>query len=73
MNKAKALKILNPILGLLVLNQLVIGALHGSLPHIIFEVMHVGGGLVLVLGVVIHLILNWGWVRVNFFKKNSSV
>jgi hypothetical protein len=71
MNKTKALKLLNPILGVLVLNQLLVGLLHDALPREVFEVMHEGGGILLVLGVLLHLILNWNWVRANFLKKST--
>ena len=70
MNKTKALKILNPILGVLLLNQLLVGLLHDALPRKVFEVMHEGGGVLLALGVLLHLILNWNWVRTNFLKKS---
>jgi len=69
MNKTKALKVLNPMLGVLVLNQALVGLLHDALPRGVFEVMHEGGGVLLVLGVILHLILNWSWVRANFLKK----
>ena len=69
MNKTKALKLLNPMLGVLVLNQALVGLLHDALPRGVFEVMHEGGGVLLVLGVILHLILNWNWVRANFLKK----
>lgn len=69
MNKTKALKLLNPMLGVLVLNQALVGLLHDALPQGAFEVMHEGGGVLLVLGVLLHLMLNWNWVRANFFKK----
>jgi hypothetical protein len=71
MNKIEALKILNPILGVLVLNQALMAAFHDAVPRQVFEVMHGGGGVLMVLGVVIHLILNWSWVRVNFLKRNG--
>ena len=70
MNKTKALKLLNPILGVLVLNQLLVGLLHDALSREVFEVMHEGGGVLLVLGVLLHSILNWNWVRANFLKKS---
>jgi len=70
MNKTKALRFLNPILGVLVLNQLLVGLSHDALSRKVFEVMHEGGGILLVLGVLLHLILNWNWVRANYLKKS---
>ena len=57
-------------LGVLVLNQLLVGLLHDALSREVFEVMHEGGGVLLVLGVLLHSILNWNWVRANFLKKS---
>lgn len=69
MNKNAVLKILNPLLGVLILNQPLTGLLGGVLPKDVFEFMHEGGGVLLFLGVVLHVILNWNWVRANFLQK----
>jgi hypothetical protein len=73
MDKHNALKILNPILAVLVLNQLLLGLLNDALSDEVFELFHGGGGFLLVMGVIVHLGLNWGWVRVTFFKKKSAI
>jgi hypothetical protein len=69
MNKNAVLKILNPVLGALILNQALTGLLSHSLPREVFEVLHEGGGVLLFLGVVLHLALNWNWVRTSFMKR----
>lgn len=71
MNKIALLKITNPLLGLLVLNQILTGLLADELFKVspnAFGILHVGGGIALVLLVVLHLILNWNWVKASYFK-----
>jgi hypothetical protein len=40
-----------------------------SLAEETFEHIHVPGGLLILVGVILHVILNWGWVKANFCKK----
>lgn len=71
MNKQKALKWLNLALFLLLIVQTLSGVAAlfglgaGSLA------LHIFGGLAMVLVVLAHLWLNWGWVKLNFFKKRD--
>ena len=65
------LKIINLLLGVLLINQVLVGLLHHMLPHRVFEVMHEGGGIVFAIVAVLHVILNWNWVKANFFRKPS--
>ena len=67
--KNQVLKILNPALGVLFLNQVIMGLLNDVLPRKVFEVMHGRGGMVFAVLVVLHLVLNWGWVKANFLQK----
>ncbi|HOK09423.1 MAG TPA: hypothetical protein PLT82_07505 [Candidatus Hydrogenedens sp.] len=69
MSKATMLKVINPILLLLFINQASTGLFHHSLSHKMFEVLHEGGGIVLIIVSLLHLILNWGWVRSTFLKR----
>ena len=69
MKRNSALKVLNLILAALLVNQVIAGSLHDSLPHEAFEILHQGGGIVFAIAAVLHLILNWNWVRANFFKR----
>jgi hypothetical protein len=66
------LKILNPILGVLFLNQVLTGIFNESLSPEAFEFLHEGGGYVFAGAAVLHLILNWNWVKANFFKRAPS-
>lgn len=70
--KTKALKILNPILLLLVLLVLT-----GLIGYLITELdpwykLHEISGILLLAGGLLHLILNWGWVRATYLKKRTS-
>jgi len=69
MNKKTALKIVNVVIAVLILNQAASVGLRGLIGPEAFELLHEGGGALLLLGVVIHVILNWGWVRATFAKK----
>jgi hypothetical protein len=69
MNKKAALKIVNVIIAILILNQAASALLRGLIGREAFEVLHEGGGVLLLIGVIIHVILNWGWVKSVFFKK----
>ena len=69
MNKQNVLKWLNLALFLLLIVQLLSGvaALFGLGAGSL--VLHIYAGLAMVVIVLMHLWLNWGWVKMNFFKK----
>ena len=69
MKRNSILKVLNPILGVLLANQILTGIFHDALPHEAFEIMHEGGGYVFAGVAILHVILNWNWVKANFFKR----
>jgi len=69
MKKNTILKILNPILGLLIINQVVTGSLGPKLPAWAFETFHVGGATLLVFLVIAHLALNFNWIKTNYFAR----
>jgi hypothetical protein len=69
MKRNTMLKIVNPILGLLVVNQILTGVFGASLPREAFEIMHEDGGFVLAGVAALHLILNWNWVKANYLKR----
>lgn len=69
MDKNTALKIVNPLLAILMLNQPFSIILFSVTHWEVFENLHLGGGIgLLVLG-AIHLMLNWSWVRINFLRS----
>ena len=69
MKKNTVLKILNPIIALLLLCQASTALLMSALGHGAVEEIHETGGILLALGVLLHLILNWKWVKSSYFKK----
>ncbi len=69
MKKNTALKIVNPILLILIISQAVTGLSRMKLSPETFEVLHEGGGLILVGLVIVHFILNFNWVKENYFHK----
>lgn len=75
MTKNAALKILNPILGLLILNQALTGIFADEItsrnPRA-FEILHEGGGYCLIGLVVLHLVLNWNWVKATYFRNSLA-
>ena len=72
MTKQTALKIVNPLLGLLIINQALTGIFHLYLSNRAFTILHEWGGYVLVTMVIVHVVLNWGWVRAQFLRRRKS-
>lgn len=69
MRRNTALKILNPILLVLFINQAVTVLFLDELPMKVFQIFHKGGGAVLLTLIALHLILNFNWVKANYFAK----
>jgi hypothetical protein len=62
-------KILNPILVIFALNQAGTAIFSDNLPPKAFEVLHQGGGFVFIALIALHFILNFNWVKANYFAK----
>ncbi len=69
MTKTTALKIVNPLIGILILNQVFTGLFSRFLHHGLFEIFHEGSGIVLFIGILVHLSLNMSWIKANYFRK----
>ena len=69
MKKNTVLKIINPILFVLIINQAITGLLHLKLSPDTFETLHEGGGMILVGLIIVHLILNFNWIKASYFHK----
>lgn len=67
MKKNSILKIVNPIIALLLLCQIFTALFKGALGRHAFEGIHTTCGLLLVVGGILHLVLNWNWVKTNYF------
>ena len=69
MTKMTALKVVNPLLGLALSIQALTGLFHALLPREVFETLHLWGGVVLLMIALLHVSLNWGWVRATYFRR----
>lgn len=69
MKKNALHKILNPILLVLFVNQAITVLLLDELPRWAFETFHKGAGGVLLALIALHFILNFNWVKANYFAK----
>jgi hypothetical protein len=69
MNKTKALEYINSIIAVLILSQFLTGLFHSMLYYKTFDVVHKGGGIILFIGVLAHVVLNWGWVKSTFLRR----
>jgi hypothetical protein len=72
MKRNTVLKVLNPVLAVLLANQLLTGFFAAGLPHELFEVLHEGGAVLLAVAGVLHAILNWNWVKTSYFGRAST-
>lgn len=67
--KSKILKIINPIMAILFLLVLSAAVFHKQIPHDSYELLHVIPGFLLSACIILHFILNWGWVKQQLKKK----
>jgi len=72
MTREKWLRITIPIQAFLVLWQLGIGLNVDRIPDKIYRILHLGGGGLLVALVVVHVQLNWNWVRKAYGWEQHS-
>lgn len=69
MQKNTMFKILNPILAVLTVSQALSGIFAAQLPPAVFAWVHKGGGILLVIGIGLHVLLNWNWVRASLLPR----
>ena len=69
MKRNTALKILNPVLFVLFINQAVTALFRDKISNEIFEIFHQGGGFVFLVLIALHFILNFNWVKASYFSK----
>lgn len=70
--KQTLLKWTNPLLGLAVINQAATGMLADDLPPRLFQILHVGGGYLLIALAALHAALNWAWFRSAYRRRSAS-
>jgi hypothetical protein len=68
-SKNQMLRIINLALAALIITQVSSGFLMDEIGETAFDIVHVGGGLLLVACVLAHTWLNWGWVKSNYFRR----
>lgn len=71
MKKSTFLKIVNFFVLVLFIVQAGTGMGHSVLPDSVFEI-HGYTGFIFVFFIVLHIILNWTWIRSNFFKGKKK-
>ncbi len=73
MGRQKALKILNPVMFLVFLSVAAGGAakLMDAVDYMTFKQFHPVAGVTLVVLAVLHIILNWPWVRQQLGRKRK--
>jgi hypothetical protein len=71
MAKNATLKILNPILAVLFVSQVLSGIFSSYLSPETFQWLHRRGAIALVAGTVLHVVLNWNWVRATLLPRKS--
>jgi len=69
MKKLTELKITNVILFTLFLCQATTGLAHPLIEHELFEILHPSVGVLLIITGIVHIVLNWGWVKSNFSAR----
>ena len=73
MNKVKALKVVNALLGLSFVMVAIPGLIQeyfpGVIPYATFSLFHPLAGTAMVILVFAHLSLNFTWIKANYLKK----
>ena len=69
MSKIKALKVVNIVLLVFIANQWIGATVYPKISPGLFEWGHERAGILLVVIAAVHLILNWNWVKANYFRK----
>jgi hypothetical protein len=69
MKRNTALKILNPLLLLFFINQAITALFHEHLSLKTFGLFHETGGAILLCLIALHIILNFNWIKANYFPR----
>lgn len=69
MKRNTALKILNPILAVFFINQALTVIFRDNISFENFGLFHKTGGAILLCLIAVHVILNFNWVKANYFGK----
>ncbi len=73
--KVVALRITNPVLAVVAVAQAVTGVMMSlfaeSIPFGMVRQVHLYTGYTFVALIIIHVVLNWSWVKSTFFRKKK--
>jgi hypothetical protein len=69
MKRNTAFKILNPILAVFFINQALTVIFRDNISFETFGLFHKTGGAILLFLIAVHVILNFNWVKANYFGK----
>ncbi|MGE5296681.1 MAG: hypothetical protein ACM3VT_17820 [Solirubrobacterales bacterium] len=72
MQKNTMLKIINVALAVLIVTQALSAFLADHLSRETFEWIHEGGGTLLLIGIGLHIALNWNWIRASFLARRRA-
>jgi len=72
MNKQRLLVIVNLTLGILILSQFATIVLMNTIGYKFFEAVHEVNGFIILVLIILHVILNWPWIKKNVFKLRST-
>lgn len=72
MNKQKILKILNILLLLSFIIQTLNAILIDYIGREIFHKIHPINGFIMIFLAIIHIILNWGWIKNSYLKMKKK-
>jgi hypothetical protein len=71
MKKASILKFLNPLLFLAAFIQIITVVIIKTIPTSQIFTIHEYNGYTLAVIILLHLILNWNWIRLTYFKQKK--
>jgi len=69
MKGSTVLKVLNPVLLVLFISQTTTALFRDDIPREAFRIFHMYGGIIFLCLIILHFILNFNWVRANYFRK----
>ena len=71
MTKNEIMKKSNTVLAAVFVLLTLTGMAHQALPHSLFSVLHGGCAILMVVGTLVHVVLNWPWIKSVYFKKEK--
>jgi len=72
MNRMDWLKRLNPILFMAFALQALTGVAYFLAGGELLEEIHLFGGFLMIAIAIVHISLNWTWIKSTYFKKNLT-